>query len=141
MRQGIVKPHNERGYLRVNLSGDKNKTNMKRVHRLVALAFLKPPSGNRDEVNHKDGNKRNNHINNLEWATRLENMQHCDANNLRSFSAGSKHGCAKLTESEVELMRLLYASGNTSYPKLSRMFGISISSAQRTVTKQTWKTI
>ena len=63
-----------RGYLHVILS--KNKVNKDlRVHRLVASAFIPNPL-NKPEVNHIDGNKDNNNVDNLEWATRGENMNH-----------------------------------------------------------------
>lgn len=62
------------GYLQVNLDfNGKNKT--KKVHRLVAKAFI-PNIENKPQVNHIDGNKKNNHINNLEWCTNRENVQH-----------------------------------------------------------------
>lgn len=46
------------------------------VHRLMALTFLEPPSDKHIWVNHKDGNKLNNTLNNLEWTTPSENIQH-----------------------------------------------------------------
>ena len=59
------------GYLQVNLDfNGKNKT--KKVHRLVAKAFI-PNIENKPQVNHIDGNKKNNHINNLEWCTKSYN--------------------------------------------------------------------
>lgn len=46
------------------------------VHRLLALTFLGDPVGNRNHVNHKNGIKTDNRLENLEWVTRSENMQH-----------------------------------------------------------------
>ena len=62
------------GYLFVNLSKD-GLAKEYFVHRLVALAFI-PNQDNKGDVNHKDGNKRNNIVDNLEWCTRKENVQH-----------------------------------------------------------------
>lgn len=58
------------GYLSVPLSG-----NRRLVHRLVAEAFIPNPK-KKPQVNHIDGDKHNNHISNLEWCSREENMQH-----------------------------------------------------------------
>ena len=65
---------NRTGYIRVNLY---NKGKKKRyfIHRLVAEAFL-PKIQGKDFVNHKDGNKQNNELGNLEWCNRSENMKH-----------------------------------------------------------------
>ncbi len=62
------------GYWTVRLS-NKGKDSTVYVHRLLGFAFLDNPE-NKCCINHIDGNKRNNDLNNLEWATMAENMQH-----------------------------------------------------------------
>lgn len=64
----------EHGYCRVRLSRNKEVNNFF-VHRLVASAFIPNPE-NKREVNHKDGNKTNNSVSNLEWVTSSENKIH-----------------------------------------------------------------
>lgn len=66
----------EKGYLRVDLFDDYGKRKHHKVHRLVAMAFIPNPD-NKPQVNHKDGNKKNNSITNLEWVTDEENKEHC----------------------------------------------------------------
>lgn len=66
----------ERGYLAVILYNNKTKKRKRfRVHRLVAKAFI-PNTDNKPQVNHKDMNKKNNHVENLEWCTNQENCIH-----------------------------------------------------------------
>lgn len=62
-----------------------------RVHRLVAQTFLENPE-NKNTVNHKDGNKKNNCINNLEWATEKENTQHAHKTGLAKSAMIGKKG-------------------------------------------------
>lgn len=62
------------GYAKVDLYNNSKKSS-KRVHRLVAEAYIPNPD-NKPDVNHKDGNKLNNFVENLEWCTKSENMQH-----------------------------------------------------------------
>ena len=66
--------HTGKGYLSVDLWKD-GKRHRKYVHRLVAEAFLPNPE-NKPYINHKDGNPHNNFVNNLEWCTPLENVEH-----------------------------------------------------------------
>lgn len=70
----IVQSYDERGYPKLSLEVNK-KTHTYKVHRLVAITFLPNPKGLR-EVNHIDGNKKNNNINNLEWVSTKENVNH-----------------------------------------------------------------
>lgn len=65
-----IKGHNLKGYIQVYISGK-----MKLVHRLVAEAFIPNPE-EKPFINHKDGNRDNNYIDNLEWVTQSENMRH-----------------------------------------------------------------
>ena len=63
------------GYLRVFISDNHHKQHCKSVHRLVSETFIPNPE-NKCDVNHIDGNKQNNCVENLEWATRSENELH-----------------------------------------------------------------
>ena len=73
-KEGIMKPHdNGKGYLRVQLCKD-GKGKWYRINRLVAQAFLPNPN-NLPEVNHIDGNPKNNNVNNLEWCDRKTNLE------------------------------------------------------------------
>lgn len=84
-RKGILKPYlNTSGHLRVNLYKDA-KGKKFYVHRLVAQAFI-PNSLGLEVVNHKDGNKLNNCVSNLEWCTQKSNIKHSFDNKLESRS-------------------------------------------------------
>lgn len=75
-KERILKPYNCHGYREVDLRFN-NKSKRCRVHRLVATAFM--PNENPDVkifINHKDGNRSNNHVDNLEWCTASENTEH-----------------------------------------------------------------
>ena len=65
----------EKGYLRVDLYSDDDYRKHHKVHRLVAQAFIPNPE-NKPQVNHMDGNKKNNSYTNLEWVTDAENKEH-----------------------------------------------------------------
>lgn len=75
-RRGIIHPFlNNSGYLRVGLFDKNGVRKIHYIHRLVAQAFLGNPKGER-YVNHKDGNKQNNNVSNLEWCTQKANIAH-----------------------------------------------------------------
>lgn len=78
----LVATDDSRGYPAVTVF-DHNGQHTKNVHRIVAETFLPNPDG-KIAVNHKDGNKRNNHISNLEWVTNSENMKHAYRTGLKA---------------------------------------------------------
>lgn len=80
-----------KGYLRVGLWGN-GKRNQAKVHRLVAIAFIPNPE-NKPEVNHLDGNKTNNNVSNLQWATASENTLHAYKSGLKEKT---RESCRKM---------------------------------------------
>lgn len=74
-RRFIRQEETEKSYLRVDLIDENGKRKHHKVHRLVAKAFIPNPQ-NKKQVNHKDGNKQNNSVTNLEWVTDRENKEH-----------------------------------------------------------------
>lgn len=87
------------GYYRVALYKDGIRKYYK-VHRLVAEAFILNPN-NKEQVNHIDGNKLNNNVNNLEWNTRIENMNHARINGLCGNSTDSNYILLKNDDGEI----------------------------------------
>lgn len=72
------------GYLNYNLTLPDGSKRRLYAHRLVAEYYI-PNPGKKSQVNHKDGNKNNNSVSNLEWVTPSENQQHALRDELRSF--------------------------------------------------------
>lgn len=83
-QQLTPRPNTQTGYWQVQLWRD-NESAMVYVHRLVAEAFIPNPHG-KPEVNHKDGNRQNCHVHNLEWVTSSENSQHAVDTGLRIYT-------------------------------------------------------
>lgn len=124
-----VKPQkNAKGYLRVSIGGKRLF-----VHRLVAETYIPNPC-NKSQVNHKDGNKENNCIDNLEWVTNQENRNHAVENNLQI--CGSKCSWAKLNENDV-----IYILNNKKIPsvELAKKFNVSSHTIRNIKNGKTWK--
>lgn len=83
------------GYLFVGLADTSGKLKTHLVHRLVAEAFIPNPE-NKLRVNHIDGNKLNNSVQNLEWATQLENVRHAHRLGLAHSDPSKAHEAAKI---------------------------------------------
>ena len=110
------------GYRNVMLR-DCGKKKQIRIHSLVAKYFCDGHTNERLCVNHKDGNKLNNHYENLEWVTRKENCDHALKTGLIN-NKGEKHAMSKLKESDVIKIRELYKTGLT-HQKIADQFAVS----------------
>lgn len=113
MREGKTKPLSpcvlkRGGYLAVNLWAY-NKGKTRPVHQIVAEAFHGPRPSRKHDAAHVDGNKWNNHRDNIRWATRAEN----EADKVRHGKSnhGERNGMSKLTESQVVAIRGRLATG------------------------------
>lgn len=108
----ILKPQlSNSGYLYVELHiGGKHINYF--VHRLVAEAFIPNPDG-KPEVNHIDGNKLNNRVENLEWCTASENKRH--AYDTKLSPSGGRRSDAKLTDDQVLWCRSVYKRGDSEF--------------------------
>lgn len=107
------------------------------MHRAVTLAFLPNPN-NLPEVNHKDGNKLNNHLSNLEWVSSKENQLHA------SFVLGKRIGedcyMTQLTEETVlQLYNDYKENKNATYQDMAEKYGTSKSNVAHIVLGIDWR--
>lgn len=121
-----------KGYLRISLWNDEKKFIREMAHRLVAKTFIPNPL-NKPEVNHIDGNRKNNNINNLEWCDRSENM--IDTVKRKT------HNTTKLSIEHVLEIRKLYKSGNLTKNDLAIAYNTTSSNIYRIINRLTWKFI
>jgi len=122
-----------RGYRMVPLRNDKGRKTIL-IHRIVAFAFLDIVDG-KNCVNHKDGNKTNNVLNNLEWCTQKENVKHSYQNGLCKSKEGNSNGRALLDEKKVLEIR---SKQTSKVCDLAREYNVSWSCIKSIILKQTW---
>lgn len=133
----ILKPPLIDGYAYVNLFDKAGKCRMCRVHRLVMEAFIGPARGR--QVNHKDFDKANNRLSNLEYVTAKGNIRHALRGGRMPPQHGTHNPSAKLTDDRVLAMRRLHRTGRYRHADLAEMFGVSRSNVTLIVRGQAWR--
>lgn len=121
------------GYREIIINGK-----LERVHRIIATCFIenqkKLPC-----VNHKDGNKLNNNVSNLEWCTYSENTLHAYKAGLEKKSLGENHHAHILTEEKVKFIKAHYRSKSYNAKKLAEMLNVTESSVKDVIRGRTWR--
>ena len=119
------------GYIYVNFDSKTRKA----LHQVVAEAFFGKQEY-RQTVNHKDGNKTNNRIENLEWATYKENNFHARENGLNK-QHGEKTNLSKYSDQFIDAVRNVHEKYSPNYEELGRIFGLTGCHARQIVLRLT----
>lgn len=109
------------------------------VHRLVAKAFIDNPK-NLPTVNHKDGNKTNNTVDNLEWMSFSDNVKHSHATGLQDC-VGEGNPSAKLTEVDVFAILEMFYFEKLKHSKIAEKFGVTRTLIYKITRGDLWKYI
>lgn len=122
------------GYITCGIEHLDGKTRKIGVHRLVAIAHIPNPE-NKPQVNHKNGDRADNRVENLEWVTPKENVQHAKQNGWLNPPIGERQGMSKINPSIVRKIR----ASKLSQRKLAKMMGIGRGIIQHVLNGTTWK--
>ena len=133
LKKVVYDSKNDYGYVEL---WKNNKGKKFRIHRLVAETFI-PNTLGKEQVNHIDGDKRNNCISNLEWVTPKENIRHAIENDLSSIKYGSKNLASKLKEEDVKYIRE-NAGINKSVKELSEIYNVSKTTIYNIINYKKW---
>lgn len=133
--QKLLTPHlSKLGYYETQLRM-KPLNRKVRVHTLVAETFLIKPNEIDICVNHKDGNKLNNYVGNLEWISNGDNVKHAVRIGLFNIK-GENHPNSKLTKEDVIKIRSLYPSN--THLQIAKMYGMCRRQIGDIINRKNW---
>ncbi|BES53083.1 hypothetical protein [Aeromonas phage phiWae14] len=117
---------NKQGYYQhcTKIGGRNGTAKLFKIHRVVAEAYLPNPD-NLPLVNHKDGNKLNNHVSNLEWCTHQHNVRHAIDTGLLVQPKGEKSKASTLTQEQANEIRKSYIPRVITLSMLADKYSVS----------------
>lgn len=121
----------------LNRPGEPSGRRQYRLCRLVLLSFIGTPSSNRHQANHKNGQKDDDRLENLEWVTPQENCRHAYDSIGRTKPKGSSHHSSKLTEGIVQEARRLAFSG-VIHRDIAAKFGVTRACISMAISGASW---
>lgn len=135
-KTGIIRKMKQRanrdGYMQVQITRDDGQPKRVTVHRLVAITFLEKING-KEHVNHKNGNKSDNRVENLEWCTPSENIKHAlyvtktqsieRVKKLALKNIEQRRKNPKLTVEQINEIEEIYNTTQTSHRQLAKKYG------------------
>lgn len=125
-------------YQIINFTLENGKKKTYRAHRLVLMAFNPVEGMENLEVNHIDGNKRNNQLENLEWCNASENQKHAFRLGLQKARKGEKSNFSKLSQEQIVLIFELRKQGMTQQ-EIAEIIGCTRSNISYILNKKTWQ--
>lgn len=135
----LVPSFHQKGYLLISLNKGGKRKNFC-VHRLVAETFIPNPDG-KPEIDHRDGCKLNNFVENLRWTTRGENLRY--AVEMGLIKSGEDNYLAAFTAEQIREIRRIFIKGDHEYGMnaLARKFGVGVATIQRIVNGERYKNV
>lgn len=126
------------GYVKVRLTSTDNRRHRYSIHRLVMENYCPVENMNSLQINHKDGNKQNNNLSNLEWCTCQENINHACVNGLRHNQKGENNNGHKYSEETILKVIDMLKSKKYTGKQIDDVFGFPSDYSNSIRRKERW---
>lgn len=136
---------NRGGYSVLNLRSDQGNIKTVSVHQLIAKAHIPNNNFDRKYVNHINSIRDDNRVENLEWCTAKENMNHAlkfgnfrpSFSNEKGFNKGTRNPRNRLTEEDVLDIRMFFEN-NISMKDIARVYGVAYETIRSITNRRNW---
>lgn len=136
----VMKPAvDSNGYMRTMLVDDEGRTRTIKVHRIIAQTFIENPDELK-EVNHLNGNKADNRVENLDWVSHQQNIRHSFDNGLQN-NRGINNPFSKLTERDVLEIRAKFKPRIYGRKELALEYNVKQTTIKDVILRKSWNHI